>query len=72
MQCYQRCDLIHDLDNYSPLYHDMRDIVFVAQMPHQRDGVNLEYSAWFQFLLGLLEIDIEYNPRLALGTLIAH
>ncbi|KAM3719658.1 Protein wntless [Dirofilaria immitis] len=57
------CDPIHDLDYYVPQYHDMRDIVFVAQMPHQRDGISLEYSAWFQFLLGLLEVDIEYDPK---------
>ncbi|VDN60220.1 unnamed protein product [Dracunculus medinensis] len=56
------CDLIHDLEQYVPHFDDMRDIVFVAQMPHQRDGIALEYSAWFQFLLALLEIDIEYNP----------
>lgn len=46
----------------------MRDIVFVAQMPHQRDGISLEYSAWFQFLLGLLEVDIEYDPKFTLGN----
>lgn len=61
------CDPIHDLDNYTPQYHDMRDIVFVAQMPHQRDGVSLEYSAWFQFLLGLLEVDIEYDSKFTLA-----
>uniref|UniRef100_A0A1I7V7I7 Protein wntless-like protein n=1 Tax=Loa loa TaxID=7209 RepID=A0A1I7V7I7_LOALO len=62
------CDPIHDLDYYIPQYHDMRDIVFVAQMPHQRDGISLEYSAWFQFLLGLLEVDIEYDPKFTLAT----
>lgn len=64
----QNCDPIHDLDYYVPQYHDMRDIVFVAQMPHQRDGISLEYSAWFQFLLGLLEVDIEYDPRFTFGN----
>lgn len=64
----QNCDPIHDLDYYVPQYHDMRDIVFVAQMPHQRDGISLEYSAWFQFLLGLLEVDIEYDPKFTLGN----
>ncbi|MFH4976500.1 hypothetical protein AB6A40_003209 [Gnathostoma spinigerum] len=57
------CDIIHDLDHYTPKTNDMRDIVFVAQMPHQREGVTLEYSAWFQFLLGLLEVDIEYDSK---------
>lgn len=59
--------MIHDLEQYVPHFDDMRDIVFVAQMPHQRDGIALEYSAWFQFLLALLEIDIEYNPSFDVG-----
>lgn len=42
----------------------MRDIVFVAQMPHARAGVALEYSAWFQFLVGFLDVEIEYNSGL--------
>uniref|UniRef100_A0A914UZI6 Protein wntless n=1 Tax=Plectus sambesii TaxID=2011161 RepID=A0A914UZI6_9BILA len=41
---------------------NLRDVVFVAQMPHVRGGITLEYSPWFQFLLGLLDIDIEYDP----------
>ncbi|KHN82110.1 Protein wntless -like protein [Toxocara canis] len=61
------CDLINDLEHFTPRFTDMRDIVFVAQMPHQRDGVNLEYSVWFQFLLGLLEVDIEYNSQFELA-----
>ncbi|OZC11800.1 hypothetical protein X798_00981 [Onchocerca flexuosa] len=68
MEFIMNCDPIHDLDNYVPQYHDMRDIVFVAQMPHQRDGVSLEYSTWFQFLLGLLEVDIEYDPKFTLAA----
>jgi hypothetical protein len=30
-------------------------------MPHARGGMELEYSRWFQFLLGLLDVQIEYN-----------
>ncbi|VDN07881.1 unnamed protein product [Thelazia callipaeda] len=63
----RNCDPIHDLDNYIPQYHDMRDIVFVAQLPHQRDGIDLEYSSWFQFLLALLEVDIEYDSKFTLA-----
>lgn len=61
------CDLINDLEEYTPRFDDTRDIVFVAQMPHPRNGINLEYSAWFQFLLGLLEIDIEYSSQYELA-----
>ncbi len=59
--------MIEDLARFVPRSKDMRDIVFVAQMPHPRDGYTLEYSAWFQFLLGLLEIDIEFDERFTLG-----
>uniref|UniRef100_A0A0M3JMQ4 Protein wntless homolog (inferred by orthology to a human protein) n=1 Tax=Anisakis simplex TaxID=6269 RepID=A0A0M3JMQ4_ANISI len=55
------------LEQFEPKYSDMRDIVFIAQMPHQRDGVSLEYSRWFQFLLGLLEVSIEYSEHFELG-----
>ncbi|KAH7725866.1 CRE-MIG-14 protein [Aphelenchoides avenae] len=57
----QKCDRIESLDHYTPVSADIRDIVFVAQMPHARDGIALEYSPWFQFLLGLLDVEIEYG-----------
>ncbi|KAI6184001.1 Protein of unknown function DUF1171 domain containing protein [Aphelenchoides bicaudatus] len=56
----KHCDVIEPnegFDSYSP---DARDIVFVAQLPHARSGAELEYSPWFQFLLGLLDIEVEY------------
>ncbi len=54
------------MDNFKPRTSTLRDIVFVAQMPHARNGIILEYSPWFQFLLGLLDIDIEYNQQFPL------
>uniref|UniRef100_A0A0N5B0S1 Protein wntless n=1 Tax=Syphacia muris TaxID=451379 RepID=A0A0N5B0S1_9BILA len=42
---------------------DAKEIVFVAQMPHHRVGVQLEYSRWFQFLLGLLDIRTLYGSH---------
>ncbi|CAD5215053.1 unnamed protein product [Bursaphelenchus xylophilus] len=56
-----KCNVIDDLSSHTLLSSDVRDIVFVAQMPHARNGVELEYSRWFQFLLGLLEVDIAYD-----------
>ncbi|CAD5210235.1 unnamed protein product [Bursaphelenchus okinawaensis] len=55
------CNIIDDLSTHNSLSPDVRDIVFVAQMPHARNGVELQYSPWFQFLLGLLEVDIAYD-----------
>ncbi len=40
---------------------DPREIVFSAQMPHMRDDKVLEYSPWFQMVLGLLSLDVEYS-----------
>ncbi|ETN81455.1 hypothetical protein NECAME_02135 [Necator americanus] len=57
----KRCNIIEDLSSFTPSSFDLREIVFVAQMPHVRDRVQLEYSPWFQFLLGLLQVEVEYS-----------
>ncbi|KAK0394281.1 hypothetical protein QR680_000667 [Steinernema hermaphroditum] len=58
----KQCQQIHDIDKYQSVPNAYaRDIVFVAQMPHVRDSVQLQYSPWFQFLLGLLEVEVEYQ-----------
>uniref|UniRef100_A0A183F9P6 Aminopeptidase N n=1 Tax=Heligmosomoides polygyrus TaxID=6339 RepID=A0A183F9P6_HELPZ len=53
--------LIGDLSSFTPSSFDLREIVFVAQMPHVRERIQLEYSPWFQFLLGLLQVEVEYS-----------
>ena len=63
-----KCDNIDKLDDYIPKSQDMRDIVFIAQMPHPRNGMELEYSPWFQFLIGMMDIEIEYNPNVNLSN----
>ena len=50
---------------------DARDIVFIAQMPHVRQGIQLEYSTWFQFLLGFLEIEMLYGTENEQGFLVS-
>ncbi|PAV87709.1 hypothetical protein WR25_03748 [Diploscapter pachys] len=57
------CDWIDDLSDFTPTSFDMREIVFVAKMPHKRDGVELQYSPSFQFILGLLQVDVEYHKQ---------
>nr|CDJ80253.1 Protein of unknown function DUF1171 domain containing protein [Haemonchus contortus] len=57
----RHCDVIGDLSSYTPTSFDLREIVFVAQMPHMRERIQLEYSPWFQFLLGLLQVEVEYS-----------
>uniref|UniRef100_A0A1I8ACZ7 Protein wntless homolog n=1 Tax=Steinernema glaseri TaxID=37863 RepID=A0A1I8ACZ7_9BILA len=58
----KQCQIIEDLNHYTSVPNAFaRDIVFVAQMPHRREAIQLQYSPWFQFLLGLLEIEIEYH-----------
>ncbi|GMS85563.1 hypothetical protein PENTCL1PPCAC_7738 [Pristionchus entomophagus] len=58
-----KCQVIEDLSQYTPSSFDLREIVFIAQMPHARGGLQLEYSPWFQFLLGLLHVEVEYNDH---------
>uniref|UniRef100_A0A8R1I638 Protein wntless n=1 Tax=Caenorhabditis japonica TaxID=281687 RepID=A0A8R1I638_CAEJA len=57
------CQQISELSDFTPTSFDLREIVFVAKMPHARDGVELEYSPWFQFLLGVLHVDVEYSEH---------
>ncbi|CAL2033710.1 unnamed protein product [Caenorhabditis brenneri] len=57
------CQQIPELSEYTPVSFDLREIVFVAKMPHARDGIELEYSPWFQFLLGVLHVDVEYSEH---------
>lgn len=55
------CNLIHDLETVHSRFKDAREVVFVTQMPHPRDGIQLEYSRSFQFLLSLLDFSILYS-----------
>ncbi|GMR37713.1 hypothetical protein PMAYCL1PPCAC_07908 [Pristionchus mayeri] len=58
-----KCDVIEDLSTYQPSSFDLREIVFIAQMPHARGGLQLEYSPWFQFLLGLMHVEVGYSDN---------
>uniref|UniRef100_A0AC35U8Y8 Protein wntless-like protein n=1 Tax=Rhabditophanes sp. KR3021 TaxID=114890 RepID=A0AC35U8Y8_9BILA len=57
------CKKIDQLKGYTPLTENVRDIVFVAQMPHERDNIKIMYSPWFQFMLGMLDFTIAYNEN---------
>ncbi|CAI4221296.1 unnamed protein product [Auanema sp. JU1783] len=55
------CTRIEDLEKHTPSgSFDLREVVFVAQMPHVRK-VELKYSPWFQFLLGILHVEVKYS-----------
>ncbi|THD20290.1 Wntless Wnt ligand secretion mediator [Fasciola hepatica] len=37
------------------------ELVFIAQVPHPRDGRRLQMTRWFQQMLGVLMLDIKYK-----------
>lgn len=39
-------------------------LVFVFQMPLPREGKNLDYSRWQQNLIGILQTDIAFDPKI--------
>lgn len=39
-------------------------LVFVFQMPLPREGRDLDYSRWQQNLIGILQTDIAYDPKI--------
>jgi len=59
--------MIPQLEKYTSTSEDARDIVFIAQMPHVRSGVQLEYSPWFQYMIGFLEVEVAYHSELTVG-----
>lgn len=64
-------EMIDDFESrpkpFVPITHNTREFVFVAQIPPYRDGVQLEYSPWFQSLLGLLTVEIEQSEQFKYG-----
>lgn len=43
-------------------------IVFVVQMPHPREGIELDYSRWQQNLIGVLQIDFAYHDDFEMSS----
>lgn len=63
----RNCKEIPSLAEHKPTSFDLREMVFVAQMPHMRDKEQLEYSPWFQFLLGILHVQVAYSDVFRYG-----
>ncbi|CAJ0581275.1 unnamed protein product, partial [Mesorhabditis spiculigera] len=55
---HQSCKEI-ELSEHKPLSYDLRELVFMTQMPHKRDNQLLRYHPSFQFLLGVVQPEIQ-------------
>ncbi|KAK6016528.1 hypothetical protein OSTOST_17989, partial [Ostertagia ostertagi] len=56
----RHCDVIGDLSSYTPTSFDLREIVFVAQMPHMSSNIRhgSVFHAWSFFKLKVEDSDI--------------
>ncbi|VDP24516.1 unnamed protein product [Schistosoma mattheei] len=48
-----------DIEEVVPSDVDANAIVFIAQFPHPRDGMDLHMTRWFQQVIGVLMLDIK-------------
>ncbi|KAK4470126.1 hypothetical protein MN116_005710 [Schistosoma mekongi] len=48
-----------DIEEFVPPDVDANSIVFIAQFPHPRDGMDLRMTRWFQQVIGVLMLDIK-------------
>ncbi|CAH8509386.1 unnamed protein product [Schistosoma turkestanicum] len=48
-----------DIEEVVPPDVDANSIVFIAQFPHPRDGMDLRMTRWFQQVIGVLMLDIK-------------
>lgn len=48
-------------DVIKPFEVTAEELVFIAQVPHPRDGHRLQMTRWFQQMLGVLMLDIKYK-----------
>ncbi|VEL20469.1 unnamed protein product [Protopolystoma xenopodis] len=52
-----------DLDKVVPSDVKAAQIVFMAQFPHPREGVQLRMTRWFQQLIAVLMLDVKYKSQ---------
>jgi len=58
-----KCQVIEDMEHAIQMGLRAEEIVYTFQLPHPRDGRELDYSRWQQSLIGVLMIDIEYDEE---------
>ncbi|CAH8856722.1 unnamed protein product [Trichobilharzia szidati] len=57
-----------DIEEVVPPNVDANQIVFMAQFPHPRDGMDLRMTRWFQQVMGVLMLDIKQKYSQELGN----
>jgi len=58
-----KCQVIENIEEAIHTQLRAEEIVYTFQLPHPRDGRELDYSRWQQSLIGVLQIDIEYDEE---------
>ncbi len=60
-----RCRSVPDFDSEETQAMGLSadNIVFAVQMPHVREKQQLKFSRWQQMLMGMMMLDIEYQPE---------
>ncbi|GAB6031384.1 hypothetical protein CHUAL_009166 [Chamberlinius hualienensis] len=63
---FPTCQRVTDFNEITKMKNESitaNNIVFTFQMPLPKEGIDLEYSRWFQNFIGVLQFDIEYNKK---------
>ncbi|KAH3727588.1 protein wntless-like [Dreissena polymorpha] len=58
-----------DIQDIEHIEHEKvraNQVVFSFWLPHPREGEQLDFSRWQQFLIGVLQLDISYDERVEL------
>jgi len=64
-----RCEFVDEFNDPRIMMDHIstNEIVFVFQFPTPRGGHELDMSRWFQNIISVLQLDVEYNPDVQFG-----